>query len=381
LFVAFSRISDNIPTTPYKKFKGNVYFWCYKPNYMNINYSLFVIAAIAVISAPAQTCLKFKEGQKYTLKSDRYNNDEVFTPAYAKMKESKREQKAAEFNAKVNSGEIRSASGSYVYDVKNISLSPGLERAVLVTEIAGKKYESIIACNNDTMYFTRITGLSYLVDTNGDTLGFGILGLQVIPNKIKVGDVLMPYEDIGVMFPKTITYTAKHDVFKGYQTSVTRYRDIGYDPNARPSWGLGTTTKTTTKALYESVDVKVRETTQFSNVSVNYAKAVVVAEEEVTIDGVNYKAYKIESESWLKPQVTKSYESSNEEWSQARKKSNEDLKLEMTARGVKKGYLNEQGYTVSYRTEWFVPGIGVVKADIYDNFGNILARSSLSSIK
>jgi hypothetical protein len=326
-----------------------------------------------------QVCLKMKQGQKLKTTGNRYNNDEVFNPSYGSMKESKRDQKVAEFNKKVLAGEVPPIGGTYVYDLKKVDIAPNQERALLATEIGGKKYESIIACIRDTMYFTRITGVSYMVDAKGDTIGLGILGVQAIPNNIKVGDKLQPFEDVGFLVPEAKTYTAKHNIFKGYENSVRTYRDFGYDP--AHGWGPGNTTVHETKAIYESIDVNVRETTKFTSTTVNYAVAEVKAEEEVTVDGVKYKAFRIESQTWIKPKLERTYESNNQEWVAGRKEADEKVKVAMEERGIKKGYLNKFGYTVSYRTEWFVPGMGVAKMYIYDNFGNILAVSQLESIK
>jgi len=338
-----------------------------------------LLLMFVILAASGQICLKMKQGQHIKMAGFRYDNDEVFTPSWARMSESKKDKKVAEFNAKVASGEIKPKGSTYDYELKNISVAPGIERALVVTEISGKKYEALIACINDTMYFTRMVGVSYSIDSNGDTLGIGILGVQVVPNTLKVGDVLKPYEDIGVVFPKTISYSARHSILKGYETSVRSYRDVGYDSNT--GWGLGTTTKTETKAIYETIDVKVRETAQFSSTSMNYAIAVVAAEEEVMVDGIKYKAYRIESETWIKPNVTKSYEATSSEWKQGKEASDANIKALMDSRGIKKGYLNPQGYTVSYRTERFVPGLGIAKLNIYDNFGNIMAGGALESIK
>jgi hypothetical protein len=346
---------------------------------MKKKHFLLLAAAAVAGSIHSQTCLKMKQGQTYRVTGNRYENDEVFQPSYGQMKESKRDKKVAEFNDKVFSGEIKPKGATYAYLVKTLDAQPGAERAVLAGDIGGVTYESIVSCIRDTMYFTRLIGLQYMKDAKGDTMGFGVLGIQAIPNNLKVGDKLKPYEDVGVTLPDTKEYTAKHDILKGYQTSVSSYRDFGYVPGH--GFGPNITTVRETKAIYDAVDVKVRETTKFSSKSINYAVAEVMAEEEATVDGTKYKAFRIESQSWIKGEIKKTYDSDNSEWKQAREQQDENTKQAMAARGIKKGYLNKQGYTVSYRTEWFVPGMGVVKMLIYDNFGNIIASSQLESIK
>jgi hypothetical protein len=50
-------------------------------------------------------------------------------------------------------------------------------------------------------------------------------------------------------------------------------------------------------------------------------------------------------------------------------------------KNVKAGIENEQGYSVTYLTEWFVPGIGVVKSLGYDKNGFINVISSTLSLR
>jgi hypothetical protein len=319
--------------------------------------SLFFFGIFVSAFLIAQDCSKIKPGSKYKITSYRYFNDEVFQPSFMKMKEEKKDERVAEFNDKVLSGKQASAGGgTYVYDVVSSPEVRGEANLVFSTKIDGKEYRSGVGCKNDTMYFTRILGPNFMVD-KGDTMGFGTLGMQVIPNNLKVGDKLKSYEDIGVTFPTT----------KAYQTTMKK--KIG---------SYSTSTEIIT--LYKLIPVDVRESTTFTSQSINYAIAEVVAEEEVTIDGQKYKAFKIESQSWTKGKLDKSYESSNAEWQALAEKGDAKVKAKMQKLMIRKGFTNSLGYLVSYRTEWFVPGIGVAKMDIYDNYGNILARSVLESI-
>jgi hypothetical protein len=192
--------------------------------------------------------------------------------------------------------------------------------------------------------------------------------------------MLQPYEDIGMTFPESVTKVEKGRILVDVQTTVYQKKDIGFDSQTG-QYSEGTATIRETKEIYKDVEVVVKYQLQFSANTINYALAKVTGEEEVTIDGTKHKAYRIDSESWTKGEITKTYESNNEEWKKAREEADEKIKALMDKRGAKKGYTNSLGYVVTYRTEWFVPGIGVAKMDIYDNYGFILSHSELASIK
>ena len=48
---------------------------------------------------------------------------------------------------------------------------------------------------------------------------------------------------------------------------------------------------------------------------------------------------------------------------------------------LKKGVTNELGYMVSYLKEWFVPALGIVKTESYDNLGGIAGGSVTSTLE
>ncbi|MDZ4846073.1 MAG: hypothetical protein SH857_11050 [Chitinophagales bacterium] len=96
---------------------------------------------------------------------------------------------------------------------------------------------------------------------------------------------------------------------------------------------------------------------------------------------MKHKAFRIDSQSWTKGAINKSYESNNAEWDKSRQVADEKIKAAMSQKGIKKGYTNELGYVVTYKTEWFVPGIGMAKMDVYENYGFILSHSTLDAIK
>src|SRR5688572_7247495 len=141
---------------------------------MNIKYLFTSAFVLATLFSNGQECLKYKQGQKITNISYRYANDQVFMPAWAKMKESKKDEAVAAFNAQVVSGALKGTPGTYVSDVKTVKVDNGTERAATTLELGGKQYTSLFACINDTMYFTRAAGINYLIGPNNDTIGFGL---------------------------------------------------------------------------------------------------------------------------------------------------------------------------------------------------------------
>ena len=322
-----------------------------------------IVSAFAfALTGSTQECFKVKQGQNMRMTSYRYSNDEVFLPAWYKMSEEKKDKKVGEFNAKVLGGTIQ-PSGTFdnQYAYKTVTADNNTTRAIISTVIADKEYLYEVVCKNDTLFCARHIGPNYTV-VNGDTTGMGLLGIQVLPNSMKVGDVLQPYEDINVEFPKTKEYMTEYKKQLGKSVSYSSQSIL-------------------TTYYFKVMDVKVKESLSFGANTINYAVAKVMAEEEVTIDGTKHKAFRIESESWTKGKIEKTFEASNAEWQAEKQRQEAELMAKMEKRGIKKGYTNKLGYIVSYRTEWFVPGIGMAKMELYDASGNIMARSSIESIK
>src|SRR5688500_14844016 len=129
---------------------------------MNIKYLFTSAFVLAILFSNGQECLKYKQGQKITNISYRYANDQIFMPAWAKMKEEKKDEAVAAFNAQVVSGAMKGTPGTYVSTVKTVKIEPGSERAATTLDLGGKQYTSLIACINDTMYFNRIAGINYM---------------------------------------------------------------------------------------------------------------------------------------------------------------------------------------------------------------------------
>jgi hypothetical protein len=168
--------------------------------------------------------------------------------------------------------------------------------------------------------------------------------------------------------------------FQGYEKSIHYETGLGYDLKSS-EWAYGKWEVTETKAIYENIDVKVKQIFKPTYHAMHYLNARVTAQEEVTIDGTKYNAFVIESESWVKYKVEASYESVHADCEAYYNKIMADADKSTQKKNVKSGITNEQGYMVTYKTEWFVPGIGVVKSTGYDLNGFINLIAFTQSIK
>jgi len=90
------------------------------------------------------------------------------------------------------------------------------------------------------------------------------------------------------------------------------------------------------------------------------------------VNGVKYKAFIIEGESWTKSKMEVSYESANEEVNKQQQEFAEKLETKNQKFMIRKGFTNRHGYMVMPSTTWFVPQLGgSVKSISYDIVGGI----------
>lgn len=339
-----------------------------------------VILAFALLPAFSQNCTQFQKGMKLKNSTNAYVATIQYYPEFKKLKDSKREEKIAEYNKNVMSGAEKPASGgTYDYLINDVSRDSEGERVLIQADISGYKYSTVLACKNDTMYIARNTGPIWAI-SNGDTTGFSLQGVQVIPNKLRVGDVLNPYEDVSFVLPSKNEITVKWPEFMGYKTSYHTETGLDYDTKSN-QWVYGKWEVRKTQAIYEDIDVKGKQILKPQFNSKHYLNAKVVREEEVTIDDKKYSALVIESETWTKYKIEVSYDMEKTDCEAYYNKIMKNAEEKATKKNIKAGIENEKGYTVTYLTEWFVPGIGIVKAEGYDINGFINLISSTHSLK
>jgi hypothetical protein len=325
-------------------------------------------------------CLKLQDGSTLGLNVISYPNTPMMADPtkWVKMKEEKKDLAVEEYNIKVLAGAITGTPYRYDYKVVRAK-GEGSERAALTTVISGKSYTFLLACNNDTMFFTRNDGPIYLID-KGDTLGVTIQGVQPYPNKLKVGDALPTYEDVSLMVPKKRTFNVQEKVFSHSSTSTSSAQGFGYDAEAG-KFGVGTVTTTTTTNYYNNIDVQVRETIKTSMYWLHNAVSQVIGEEEVTLGGEKVKAYIVDSETWIKSNSDASYESTRQSAANAQEAFYKKVAGKMAKMSKKMGFTNADGYMVMPKTEWFVPGRGVVKVVNYEMSGAISAISKAADLE
>lgn len=311
-----------------------------------------IIAALfSGYSAFSQNCnLAIKDGGKLTLTAYSWTNPNLYDPKFQKLKDDKKDEQILAYNQSVSSGSLAPASTyPMVYTIKKETAKSGGDEFTLTMTIAGKEYSSYGLCKNDTLYSYRNKGVVELPDGKGGSLGFAIQSPQILPVNLKVGDKLPTYEDINFLYP-----TSSEKRLKMVFTKVIPETDTHY---ANTVWG--------------TIEVDGRQTLTFSSRIIHYMYAEVTGEEEVTISGTKYKAYLIESETWNKGKMDVSYETNYKEVNDYYAKITEKGQKKFDKMMLRKGLTNELGFSVSYLKEWFVPSLGIVKSESYDNLGGI----------
>jgi len=336
--------------------------------------AILFIAGLS-INANAQ-CFKVQKGQNVTSVTNTYDN---LLPAtvkkWAKLKPTEREELILAQNKEYESGAKMPSS---VYK-SNFTITNFVENEVIsaytIEESAGVfEYKTTNYCIDDTLYFVRNKDVIYSI-LKGDTVGYGLQGIQKIPVNIKVGDILPSYRDFGMTKPKTSTITASEKVNTGRTETVTKIRSGYFQDSETGEHGIGTYKETTKKAIYETIYHDVEMATSLNFLTINYFTAVVTGEEEIKIGDKTMNAFVIESENWIKSTFIQDFQAENNKIEEQQRVKAEKLKEKMDKQVLKIGYTNEDGYTVIYKTEWFVPGYGIVAAETYDIYGGIQSKT------
>jgi len=313
--------------------------------------SAAIILMISGYSALAQDChIAYKDGSKFTSTAYSWTNPHLYDPKFQKLKDEKKDELISKYNNEVQTGKIQPTSTyPMVFSVKRSTLNSGGEEYTLTTSIGGKDYSSYLICKGDTMFSYRNKGIVELNDAKGASIGFTIQSPSKIPMKLKVGDKLPTFSDLSFLNPVTAETRAKYIQMEGdYMVSYS---------------------------------LKALETLSFSSNTIHHVFAEVTGEEELTIHGTKYQAYIIESEKWHKGKMDISTTTAYSDVNEAFKKGEEKLKAKAEKMMIKKGVTNDLGYMVSYLKEWFVPALGIVKTESYDNSGGIAGASITTDIE
>ncbi len=333
---------------------------------------LLVLTVFILGNTEAQNCLQaLKKGTKITYETSNYPMTiEVLGSNQAKMKQKEKDAIIEKHKSDILSGTIKPAVTSFVAEISNITETNGATEYEISSTFSGVVYKSYMACKSDSLYIYRIKGISYTV-WNNDTLGFGLLGTQVLPISMKVGDATPGYSDIGESFPKTESRKVQHKFNVGEDYNpYSRYHTTYYGTvTASETW--------TSTAKYYKI----------------FQGGNVAGEENVTINGKEYKSYIIGTETWTKFGTNFDIKVEEENYFddlsyRMNHKISKQIVKAYTKGGKKSQAIinevtgaNEQGYVVSYKEDWFVPEIGTVKTITYDNYGNISSISKVTTIE
>ena len=340
--------------------------------------SLTVVVAFAFVTK-GQKCTIYEKGQQLEYSYKSYFPAIAWDQKWAKYKPKDKQIEVDKFNKAIEEKtQSPQYAGGYKVTINDIDTTFG-ERILLTSEMGAYKSESMMACKSDTMYILRTIGVKWSV-TNKDTTGWAVNGVQKIPNVLHIGDVLQPYQGITVTFPVTENLVEKKRVVSGFKIKTTTENGLNFDSNDGNKLKSGQWKVTTSEATFKNIDVNVKKTTKVSSLIINYFNAHVIGQETITVNGKPYSAYVIESETWKKTSIDIKYEEENTIWQGEQKKK---MKMEskinkMAGKTLNSMNLqNEQGYNVSYITEWFVPRFGVVKLVTHDANGFLTALSEL----
>lgn len=340
-----------------------------------------LIALVPGFTAIAQTCqLAIPENATSTLSIRTFTGPMMTDPKFMKLKDEKKDEAVAAFNAGVVAGTIQPTSNSEMFFKISKAVVEAGDEYTVSYNVGGVDYASYVVCKDDTLYIARNRGV-VMAGPADNPIGFTVQGIQKVPVHLKVGDVLEPYQDASFLFPTSTDMTVKKKVFSHMSTSSKD--GFGFATDSRTGeQGFGKYTTRTTSAVYKDIDVDVRQTLTFSSHSIQGMNTVVTGTEEVTVGGVKYTAYIIESESWTKGTMTTDYESADEEVNRAQEAFAAKLQSKQERLMLRKGFTNEFGYMVMYGKTWFVPQLGGgVIIESYDLTGAISAIMKTTELK
>ena len=367
---------------------GNGFTWSfYRNSLIAQNMNKISLASVVIflnsLAATAQNCnLAIKDGAKISLTAQSFTNPLIADAKFLKAKDEQQAEQIVAYNAAIAAGKTPAASNyPMTYTVTKTALKEGGNEYKMTTSIAGKEYSGYVVCRGDSLFITRNKGILSTPDGTGGIYGYSIQGVQKLPVKVKVGDRLPAYEDIIIVLPASTDINVKKKVFAGYETNTTNESGFFVDSRTGES-GVGAYTKTTTREVYNTIDVAVKKTVSNSGHIVHYMFAEVTGEEHITLSGVTYKAYLIQSQTWSKQTITESFESADDQVNDQQKKLSEKMYRSYDKMMVKKQSTNELGYMVSYLKEWYVPELGgMVKTESYDAHGGIAGGMVLTGIE
>jgi hypothetical protein len=329
--------------------------------------TIFLFNSIAF----AQNCTLFEKGYQIPSVYMSYSPAVTSTKGWYKMKPEKQAVLIDEYNKNVLSGIEPAFSTSsidmYIKDVERVN---GFEKVTAAMMASGVEYTFNSFCVDGINYSYRTIGPVYYV-SNGDTVGAGFNGAQVIPNDLKVGDILSPYEDFSNLVTSTSSYTDKQTVLAGYRQVETIEKNATYLNKETFKYETGDWKVTKYEQVFKEMDVKVMQNTSLNSHTIHYVNAIVDTVIDVQLNDKPYKAYIIESELWIQAAFETTFAADNAKWEKIHQNFSNKIQNKAEKNLIKLKFLNEDGYYVTYLTDWFIPGYGIVKTITYGSDGFI----------
>ena len=304
----------------------------------------FILIAFTCGSAAAQTCanLQIKKGTEYVTLRE-IDPAQPKDAAYFKMNEKKRKQMDDIWAGLVASGQAAPMKDTVIVKMTDIQPSGAGSNYSATVYSKGVGYDVNYTCANDKLYMYPYKKVTVTPTQTSDGKPFTLTtysGTNIIPLNLKVGDTLPSYQNYSISSDYTKEWTAE----RKYE-----YTDVmGTD------WIV-------TEHIPQHVTVS-------STIVTKYCNREVLGQEDYTFNGKTYKAFKIITEIWIKNET-------NTETNSMVAALVANISQKAVNRKVAKLIpTNQQGYTVSYQLDWFVPELGLGKSEIYDANGGLMVK-------
>lgn len=320
-----------------------------------------IMVLLATMPVSSQNCSQLKVGMKMTFEVTSYPILlEKEGAAFFSLKQKEKDKKIEAYKNQIAEGKVAPKSvTSMVYTITAITPEGDYELSITLSD--NKVYKSYLACKDGNFYILRSKGPVPLV-TGNDTIGHLAYGAQIVPITLKVGDNTPGYiDEIVTSSAGKSTYTSSFFAGDGSGNIYQGYVPVTYNFEVSS------------------------KTLKF------YQGGTVLAEDKTSVSGTDYTSYVISTEIWSKTDKNANIEIEKETYfndpalskqiNKQVKKSFEKGGKKLEAKLNQYTGANEQGYVVTYKEEWVIPGLTVAKTINYDVYGIINSVLVLKSIE
>jgi hypothetical protein len=316
----------------------------------NLHY-IFIMMLCISITATAQNCadIQLKKGQVLTYKREMAPMQKKDI-TYFKMKKKEQEAADQQYKDDLAGGKLALTTDQMISTLEDVETTPDVVRYSFSSLIKGVAYKTKNICAGPVMIFAPYKDVTEIITPtrNGEMITTQINGYNKIPRVLHVGDTVGSYQNLGVSTPQ-------HFETSGWVSHTEK--DAFGDTWKISEW------KT------QTIDIASSSVTKYVN-------REVMAEEDLTINGKTYKAYKINTEIWTK--ISAKADASSVGLALGFAVMNRVInKKTNKAVGA-----NKEGFLVTAINDWFVPALGVMgKTEVFDQGGNRIALITLEDIK